>query len=618
MSKGPFSGQKMVIAAFTKKLRTRALLRDRGGNVAMMWALMGTVLIGLVGLTIDFTRAQSIRAAMQNAADGAALVAERSSNLTMEARTAAARAFFDAEAGDIVSNLTFTVTQLDDGGHRVTASMPMPLSLARIIQNTDWTLAVAAEAQANASPPIEVVLALDNTGSMSNDMDGLRDGAQDLVEFLLGLDGDTVSVGLVPFVAQVNIGTSHSAWVDTAGDNPYNGVMLEGRYIGYRATTTNNSSGVCTGAAYPTTFNGFAVRWIKGDPANASGYTNRSRCYAFSPANVNMWSLYSNLPNSAQWGGCVESRPPPYDISDAAPTTATGATMFVPYFSLDDGGDVSSPENNWITSGAYDTTNPLSLSGSPPYTPNSAAHVVRSLSVYKYRSGVPVSISTSNTSGRGPNRGCPTPIVPLTTNQSTVVTAVQNMLHWNGGGTNQVEGLAWAWRVISPGAPFTEGRPYNDPNDPVRKVIVLFTDGDNTSLDSNNQALLSDYAGIGYRSLYSTYQTAQVPAVNGGGAVSWSAALASGLRRNGITSNRTTAETYINARQLALCQAIRAQNIEIYAIGYDITAGGAAEQLLEDCVTQEGQHYFSADNAQELQQAFDAIGTGIGALRLTR
>jgi hypothetical protein len=39
--------------------------------------------------------------------------------------------------------------------------------------------------------------------------------------------------------------------------------------------------------------------------------------------------------------------------------------------------------------------------------------------------------------------------------------------------------------------------------------------------------------------------------------------------------------------------------------------------LLEDCVTQDGEHYFSADNAQELQDAFDAIGTGIGQLRIT-
>jgi Flp pilus assembly protein TadG len=602
----------MVIARFTKR-DVSAFKRDRRGNVAMMWGLMGTVLIGLIGLTVDFTRAQSIRNAMQNAADGAALVAERSSNLSMEDRTEAARAFFDAEVGDMITNVSFNVSQLDSGGHRVVASAPMPLSLARIISNNDWTIGVEAEAQADASPPIEVVLALDNTGSMSNDMDALRDGAQDLAEFLMGLDGDSVSVGLVPFVAQVNIGTDNSALLDTTGTNPYNGAMLEGRYLGYRNTT----GGACTSASYPTTYGGFPVRWIKGNGSYPSPYTNTGRCYAFSPQDVNVWSLYNNLPSSAQWGGCVEMRPPPYDITDDAPSAGTPATRWVPFFSLDDGGDVSSPDNDWVTSTTYDTTNPLALSGSPTWNTNSATNVVRTLSVYKYRSGVPVSISTSNTSGRGPNRGCPTPIVPLTTNQSTVVDAIQGMLHWNGGGTNQIEGLAWAWRVLSPGAPFTQGRPYNDSSDPVRKVIVLFTDGDNTSLDSNNQAMRSDYAGLGYRSLFSTYQTAQVPAVSGS-TVTWSQAIAGAWQRSGITTSSSSTVNYVNDRQLELCEAIRDLDIEIYAIGYDITPGGTAEQLLEDCVTQEGQHYFSADNAQELQDAFDAIGTGIGALRLTQ
>jgi hypothetical protein len=390
--------------------------------------------------------------------------------------------------------------------------------------------------------------------------------------------------------------------------------MLEGRYLGYRATTTGTSSGVCTGAAYPTTYGGFEVRWIKGSASNPSGYTNTSRCYAFSPESVNMWSLYANLPSGAQWGGCVESRPPPYDIDDTAPSTGTPATMFVPFFSLDDGGDVSGPDNNWITSTTYDRTNPLGLSGSPTWSANTATHVVRSLSVYKYRSGVPVTTSTSNTSGRGPNRGCPTPITPLTTSLSTVSNAVQSMLHWNGGGTNQVEGLSWAWRVISPGAPFTQGRPYNDPNNPVRKVIVLFTDGDNTSLSGNNSAFSSDYAGLGYRRLWTTYQTTDVPSVSGS-TVTWGDGLASAWQRSGITGE-SSAVTYMNTRQALLCDAIKNEGIEIYTIGFRITQGGAADVLLDNCATQDGEHYFHADDQQELQEAFDAIGTGIGDLRI--
>ena len=72
---------------------------------------------------------------------------------------------------------TFTVTQLQDGGHRATASIPMPMSLARLVNPNDWVLRTSAEAQANASPPIEVALVLDNTGSMSADMPALRSAA---------------------------------------------------------------------------------------------------------------------------------------------------------------------------------------------------------------------------------------------------------------------------------------------------------------------------------------------------------------------------------------------------------------------------------------------------------
>ena len=73
-----------------------AFLRNRKGNVTMMWALLGSMLVGLIGVTVDFTRAQALRAQMQNAVDGAALVAERTSNLSMADRTEAARAFENA------------------------------------------------------------------------------------------------------------------------------------------------------------------------------------------------------------------------------------------------------------------------------------------------------------------------------------------------------------------------------------------------------------------------------------------------------------------------------------------------------------------------------------------
>jgi hypothetical protein len=454
---------------------------------------------------------------------------------------------------------------------------------------------------------------------MQNDMDTLREGAEDLAEFLLSLDGDTVHVGLVPFVGQVNIGTgaTQMAWMDVNAQNPIHGEMLEDRYMGNRSTSSN-----CSNATnYPTTYGGFAVRWVQGSAATP-GYTQTNRCYAFSPSSVNMFSLFANMPSNAQWGGCVEARPRPHDIDDAAPDTGNAETLFVPYFALDEGneGSGTTNKNNWITSSTYERTNVFNLSGSPTWTNAAASAYVRSLAVYKYRSGINTNVSINATNGNsatGPNRGCPTPIVPLTTNDNTVINAIQNMQHWFGGGTNQIEGLAWAWRVISPGAPFTEGRPYNDPSDPVRKVIVLFTDGDNTSLDAGNPAFQSEYSAFNFRSLWSIYQTIAAPAASTGAQPGIPAAYQRYTSANQTINTGARMETYMNERQEDLCDAIKAEDIEIYTIGFNITAGGTAEQLLQYCATPDGTHYYRADDQQDLLDAFAAIGTGIGQLRLT-
>lgn len=618
----------------------RRFATSRGGNIAMLWGLLGAALIAFVGVTVDFTRAQALRAQMQNAADGAALVAERTSNLTDAQRTAAARAFFDQSLGahqPVDGAITFSVTPVTGGGHRVDASgiFDNGLSLVAPLLNhghggSNWTISVSAEAVAQVSPPIEVALALDNTGSMVNDMQALRSASTNLANTLYNLaanDPTAIKISVVPFVAQVNVGSANTGMIDTTGLSPQNGVMLAGRYLGWRANSNGQANGTCTNAtSYPATYGGIAVRWINGKSTYPTPFNTVGRCYAFSPQSVNMYTLFSNLPTNARWGGCVEARLPPYDIQDTPPGSTQPATLFTPYFALDEGGDVSGPDNNWITNTTYDRAETGLGATTPVWTGyNTPSNYARTLSVYKYRSGVSVSVSTGS-NGVGPNRGCPTPIVPLTnySNRNTVLNAISNLNYWNGGGTNQIEGLAWAWRVLSPGAPFTEGRPYHDPNDPVRKVIVLFTDGDNTSLNSSDNALESDYAGFSYRSLWRTYQNMQVPTVSGS-SVTWGPAIPTSLQRtitgppslNGNATNDTNAlVTYMNARQRLLCDNIKAVGIEIYTVGFRISAGGVADNLLQYCAT-DTSHFYHADSQSELAAAFTSIGSGIGQLRIT-
>jgi Flp pilus assembly protein TadG len=576
--------------------------RDRRGNVAMMWGIMGAVLIGTIGIAVDFTRAQGIRNRMQNAVDGAALVAERSSNLSMAQREAAARAFFNSEMGADSGSVILAVTEMANGGHRVTANMPMPVTIARIVRNENWDIAVSAEAQADASPPIEVALVLDNTGSMQNDMQGLRDAAEDLTEYLLRLDGDSVSVALVPFVAQVNIGTgaTQMGWMDTAGNAPFHGAFMENRELlrrpAYNNACTNASRFPTTVANAPLQSNGqpYQVRWVR------SG----TQCIAYNPSTINTFNIYTRVGATNGWGGCVEARPEPYDINDAAPVPGNPATMFVPYFATDEGDD-DTADNNWLTEG----TNLLNATNTTGIVNSANA---RTLSFFKYRSNSATNISYTQPQMRGPQRGCPRPIVPLTTDETVMVNAVRGMVHSFGGGTNQLEGLAWGWRVLSPTPPFTQGR---DPaSTPVRKVIVLMTDGENTSIDNDNNAFESDYSAYNHRRLWRDYQFNLLGFLGG------VAAILPQWQRLGITDENAMIN-YINRREEDLCDAIKAAGIEIYTIQFrdtDVPNRNRLRDCSSDPHTGPGGHFYTAANAAQLQAAFNAIGSGIGQLRLTQ
>ena len=642
-----------------------ALIRDRSGNVAMMWGLMGAVLVGLIGITVDFTRAQALRTQMQNAIDGAALVAERSSNLPIAQRSAAAQAFFEAEMGDRAADATFTVTQLAEGGHMASASMPMPLGLARLVRDQPWTVRVSAVAEANASPPIEVALVLDNTGSMSNDMDALRDAASDLAADLLALDGDTVRVALVPFVAQVNIGNGATQmnWMDTTGVAPMNGELLEDRMIGYvprytvSSTNRNYTGANCEALSDRPYFDNPSTGTNEGYPGPYRVTWRRTPsldahlCFAFTPEDgINYFDLFDLI--DVDWKGCVEARPEPFDINDAAPTISDPRTLFTPFFWLDTGGTAGQGNSNSNSavnyrnnnqSYIYDTPGDLRAarasavnasgatansninnaanSGSatgvvmssgrqPLLDANPSAQELREarfFNVFKYRPGT-VSIDDTAPDTRGPNRGCPTPIVPLTSSDSAVQNAIAAMRHWQGGGTNQAEGLAWGWRVLSPTAPFTEGAPYDPSGQTVRKVIVLMSDGENTNVGTD-AVMGTDYSAYNYMGFWRDHAEGNVLTQLLFGILH--GAIPPGLTRRDIDSSNEYVN-YVDDRQRALCEAIKDADIEIYVVRFR----NGNEDLMRDCASGDD-HFFNAGNAQELSAAFDAIGSGIGQLRLT-
>jgi hypothetical protein len=183
------------------------------------------------------------------------------------------------------------------------------------------------------------------------------------------------------------------------------------------------------------------------------------------------------------------------------------------------------------------------------------------------------------------------------------------MRDWMGGGTNQAEGLAWGWRVLSPGAPFTQGETFNAARDNVRKVIVLMSDGENTNVGTD-AVMATDYSAYNHMGFWRDHASGNLLTQLLFGILH--GVLPPGITRRDIDSSNEYVD-YVDDRQRQLCTAIKNAGIEIYVVRFR----NGNEDLMRDCASGDD-HFFNANSASELSAAFDAIGTGIGSLRLTQ
>jgi len=169
----------------------------------------------------------------------------------------------------------------------------------------------------------------------------------------------------------------------------------------------------------------------------------------------------------------------------------------------------------------------------------------------------------------------------LTTNKASVVTMVQGLIA--KGGTNILEGLMWGWRVLSPEAPFTEGREYTDAEN--TKYLVLMTDGENwhQAMSNHNK---SSYHSFGY-------------AVKG---------------RLGTTYTNTALVSQMNAKTLAACTNAKAAGIKVYTVAFRLD-DATTLAMLASCASG-GTYAYKASNGAALMHAFESIGREIAKLRV--
>ena len=277
----------------------------------------------------------------------------------------------------------------------------------------------------------------------------------------------------------------------------------------------------------------------------------------FAPG-TNLWDLYDEIQNRS-WTGCVQTRPGDLDVLDTPPTPGTPDTQWVPWFAPDEPSGYWGYYNSYLSDGTYGDVDK------------------RQRYVAKYNN------AWVSSSSRGPQNGCGMrPLTPLTNDRDLLLDEIDAM---NASGLTHIPvGLAWGWRVISPGEPFTQGKVYDDPE--VNKAIVLLTDGQNV-LGTRNNHNRSYYTAYGY--------------------------LSEG--RLGTTS-KSAAQAMLDPRTLEVCENIKAEGIRLYTITFQVSSDSTRD-LMEECATSPAL-YFNSPSNEELQTVFQAIARDLSNLRLSR
>jgi len=581
----------------------------------MMWALMGAVLVGLVGLTVDFTRAQALRAQMQNAVDGAALAAARGDAQTEAQRHDAARAFFDAEMGAHAQNATLTIRDLGDNEVEVTATMPMPMSLARIVNNENWTLNVVSEAERSGNN-LEIALVLDVTGSMSGTrISDLRTAATNLVNTVVR-DEQTPyysKVALVPYSMGVNAGTyadaargaivgahdiENAAWNDGVTRN------ISAITRANPAVVTSNGHGLSNGdtvyfwnvsgmtevnnrifTVSNVTANNFRLAGV-----NSSGYSEYSsggrfrRCFNATCSVVVTTENDHNFGVNARVyfrnvGGMTQLNSNIYTITAVTGDTFTLQGTHTNYSAFSSGGDaycvVSGCEYNAFNN-AYNGAQRIF---------RVSTCVSERLGAEAYTDAAPAAapVGTNYPSSANP---CPSAtITPLTTDRTLLNSRISSFQA--AGSTAGHIGLAWGWYMISPrwASLFpagSQGAAYTAPE--TLKIVVLMTDG----------AFNTGYCN---------------------GVISRDSNNGAGSASERINCDATNGDPFDQAEEL--CEEMKDAGVIIYTVGFEIGSDQNVVDLMQECATS-SEHAYISNDGNELIAAFDAIAASISQLRITR
>lgn len=536
------------------------MVADARGSIAVWFSLAILPSMFAVGAAVDYSRAASYKTKLQQATDGAALaaavVAPTKTDKDIQDQTLNyLKGFLKGEDIDV------RIDSLYISPGRTEVKLQTSATYKPIMMRTQDSVPITLAAKSStmvSNNYYEIALVFDTSGSMASSAGGVskmqsaQTAAKKLVDTMFAAPeaAKRTRISLVPFAASVNAGSQYigADWTDKLGLS--------------------------------------SIHWQNIDRTGSTWLP------------LNRFEIFSEL--GVNFGGCFESRPDNWGVTDMAPQAGSPDSFFVPYFApdepgtegqstyyLNNGSNKSSGKND--VKYTYNNSYIDDDGGACTTMPSSKDPQARQSRVCKYKINKD-SKKITTSSDRGPNHRCDTkPIVRLTDNTTALKSAI-DALNPDGKNTNGFEGVAWGWRTISPNTPFSDGKDYTDTK--TTKILILLTDGENAwnSASNHNKSLYSPFG------FYKDERIGQ-----------------------GVDSSGKARDA-IDAKMKKTCDNMKSAGVKVYTIGFStpndkIDSKGLS--LLKNCASSDNMFYV-AENAQSLYSVFEEIARNIGQLRLTQ
>jgi Flp pilus assembly protein TadG len=399
------------------------LWRSEEGSVMPVIGVLVVALLGSSGAAIDTGRGQLVKAKLSSSLDAAGLAAGATVNTATLSDEAEKYLYanFNNYLGATITDFTITPNE-NNTVFELSATAEVPTTFMKMLGMN--TITVGAESEiTRASSGLELVMVLDNTGSMSGTkLSDLKTAATDMVNILFGGSAsvENLWIGLVPFSQAVNIGASRSSW--TTADSFNWGPTSWAGCVDARETSSMD---------------------VTDDPPSVATFPK----YYWPDDGNNNWSSTSTSSSSSSSYICLNNSN--CRCSNYGPCQCT-------------------------TVGNVETC--ISCSGS-----GSGRDCISTVTT------TTTSTSYTITSTRTPNKYCPQAVTPMTADKTTILNGITAMVadgqtHIGLGAVWGWRMLSPRWRNLWGGEMDTNALPldYNTPK--MNKAAIIMTDGDNTML----------------------------------------------------------------------------------------------------------------------------------------